>query len=66
MFCGRGAETDGRLTVERGTLCRELIEFVGGRLAVLLRPVLGDVTVGREFSGAVVQDRETVARGAAG
>ncbi len=66
MFCGRGAETDGLLTVERGALCRELIEFVRGRLTISLRPALGVATVGRELRAVAVEGRETVVRGAVG
>ena len=64
MFCRRGAETDGRLTVERGALDRVPIDLAGGRLTILLRPVLGAETVGRELRGPVVEGRETVERGA--
>ncbi len=66
VLCGRGAETDGRLTDEGGALGREDLELADGRLTLLPRLVLGAVTVVRELGGAVVEGRETVERGAAG
>ena len=66
VLFGRDAETEGLLAAEGGALGRELIELPEGRLTGLLRPVLGEVTVGRELGGAVIEGREAVERGAAG
>ncbi len=66
VLFGRDADAEGLLTDEGGALGRVLIELPEERLAILLRPVLGAVTVARDLGGAVVEGREAVERGAAG